>query len=137
MLGKDSPYKGLLAITLIASILTYGGMSIFVVILTLLPLSRPLFKELNINWALFPLPVFLGAGTYTMTTLPGVPSIQNVIPTKVLGTSLTATPVISLAASLTLLVFGMLYMAYCLKKNLADGETYTEEEDDTSVALAD
>lgn len=72
-----------------------------------------------------------------MTTLPGAPSIQNVIPTKVLGTSLTATPVISLAASLTLLVFGMLYIAYCLKKNLANGETYTEEEDDTSVALAD
>ncbi|WP_313093468.1 hypothetical protein [Streptococcus parasuis] len=72
-----------------------------------------------------------------MTTLPGAPSIQNVIPTKVLGTSFTATPVISLAASLTLLVFGMLFMAYCLKKNLADGETYTEEEDDTSVALAD
>ena len=137
VMGKDSPYKGLLAITLIASILTYGGMSIFVVIFTLLPLSRPLFKELNINWALFPLPVFLGAGTYTMTTLPGAPSIQNVIPTKVLGTSLTATPVISLAASFTLLVFGMLYMAYCLKKSLADGETYTEEEDDTSVALAD
>ena len=72
-MGKDSPYKGLLAITLIASILTYGGVSIFVVIFTLLPLSRPLFKELNINWALFPLPVFLGAGTYTMTTLPGAP----------------------------------------------------------------
>ena len=137
MLGKDSPYKGLLAITLIASILTYGGVSIFVVIFTLLPLSRPLFKELNINWALFPLPVFLGAGTYTMTTLPGAPSIQNVIQTKVLGTSLTATPVISLAASLTLLVFGMLYMAYCLKKSLANGETYTEEEDETAVALAD
>lgn len=137
VMGKDSPYKGLLAITLIASILTYGGVSIFVVIFTLLPLSRPLFKELNINWALFPLPVFLGASTYTMTTLPGAPSIQNVIPTKVLGTSLTAAPVISLAASLTLLVFGMLYMAYCLKKSLANGETYTEEEDDTSVALAD
>lgn len=137
VMGKDSPYKGLLAITLIASILTYGGVSIFVVIFTLLPLSRPLFKELNINWALFPLPVFLGASTYTMTTLPGAPSIQNVIPTKVLGTSLTAAPVISLAASLTLLVFGMLYMAYCLKKSLANGETYTEEEDETAVALAD
>ncbi|HEM4952527.1 TPA: GntP family permease [Streptococcus suis] len=137
VMGKDSPYKGLLAITLIASILTYGGVSIFVVIFTLLPLSRPLFKELNINWALFPIPVFLGAGTYTMTTLPGAPSIQNVIPTKVLGTSLTAAPVISLAASLTLLVFGLLYMAYCLKKSLANGETYTEEEDETAVVVAD
>ncbi|HFR3976655.1 TPA: GntP family permease [Streptococcus suis] len=137
VMGKNSPYKGLLAITLIASILTYGGVSIFVVIFTLLPLSRPLFKELNINWALFPIPVFLGASTYTMTSLPGTPSIQNVIPTKVLGTSLTAAPVISLAASLTLLVFGLLYMAYCLKKSLANGETYTEEEDETAVVVAD
>lgn len=62
VMGKDSPYKGLLAITLIASILTYGGVSIFVVIFTLLPLSRPLFKELNINWVLFPLPSFWEQG---------------------------------------------------------------------------
>ncbi|HFI0105875.1 TPA: GntP family permease [Streptococcus suis] len=137
LMGKDSPYRGLLAITLIASILTYGGVSIFVVIFTLLPLSRPLFKELNINWALFPIPVFLGAGTYTMTTLPGAPSIQNVIPTKVLGTSLTAAPLISLAASMTLLVFGLLYMAYCLKKSLANGETYNEEEDEVAVMIAE
>ncbi|HFI0457538.1 TPA: GntP family permease [Streptococcus suis] len=137
LVGKDSPYKVLLAITLIASLLTYGGVSIFVVIFTLLPLSRPLFKELNINWALFPLPVFLGASTYTMTSLPGTPSIQNVIPTKVLGTSLTAAPLISLAASLTLLVFGLLYMAYCLKKSLANGETYNEEDDEVAIMVAD
>ncbi|HFI0393741.1 TPA: GntP family permease [Streptococcus suis] len=137
VMGKDSPYKVLLAIALITSILTYGGVSIFVVIFTLLPLSRPLFKELNINWALFPLPVFMGASTYTMTTLPGTPSIQNVIPTKVLGTSLTAAPLISLAASLVLLLFGLFYMAYCLKKSLANGETYTEDDDDTVVDLAE
>ncbi|HFI0452327.1 TPA: GntP family permease [Streptococcus suis] len=137
VMGKDSPYKVLLAIALITSILTYGGVSIFVVIFTLLPLSRPLFKELNINWALFPIPVFMGASTYTMTTLPGTPSIQNVIPTKVLGTSLTAAPLISLAASLVLLLFGLFYMAYCLKKSLANGETYTEDDDDTVVDLAE
>ncbi|HFI0237083.1 TPA: GntP family permease [Streptococcus suis] len=137
VMGKDSPYKVLLAIALITSILTYGGVSIFVVIFTLLPLSRPLFKELNINWALFPLPVFMGASTYTMTTLPGTPSIQNVIPTKVLGTSLTAAPLISLAASLVLLLFGLFYMAYCIKKSLANGETYTEDDDDTVVDLAE
>lgn len=133
LMGKNSPYKGLLAITLIASILTYGGVSIFVVIFTLLPLSRPLFKELNINWALFPIPVFLGAGTYTMTTLPGAPSIQNVIPTKVLGTSLTAAPALSILASLTLLIFGLVYMAYCLKRSQARGEGYTEKEEETAI----
>ncbi|HFI0646168.1 TPA: GntP family permease [Streptococcus suis] len=137
LVGKDSPYKVLLAIALITSILTYGGVSIFVVIFTLLPLSRPLFKELNINWALFPIPVFMGASTYTMTSLPGTPSIQNVIPTKVLGTSLTAAPLISLAASLVLLLFGLFYMGYCLKTSLANGETYTEDDEDTVVDLAE
>lgn len=135
VMGKDSPYRGLLALTLIASILTYGGVSIFVVIFTLLPLSRPLFKELNINWALFPLPVFLGAGTYTMTTLPGAPSIQNVIPTKVLGTSLTAAPLLSMLASQVLLIWGLFYMSYCLKKSLARGETYMEEDEVGATVL--
>ncbi|HFU4202524.1 TPA: GntP family permease [Streptococcus suis] len=137
VIGKDSPYKVLLAIALITSVLTYGGVSIFVVIFTLLPLSRPLFKELNINWALFPIPVFMGASTYTMTSLPGTPSIQNVIPTKVLGTSLTAAPILSLAASLTLFIFGVAYMSYALKKSLANGETYTEGDEDLTVDSAE
>lgn len=126
LVGKDSPFKVMLAITIIASVLTYGGVSIFVVFFTLLPLSRPLFKELNINWELFPIPVFLGASTYTMTSLLATPSIHNAIPTKVLGTSLTAAPVLSIVASLTLFIFGVTYMSYALKKSLANGESYQE-----------
>ena len=128
-MGKNNPYTVLLAITAIASILTYGGVSIFVVIFTLLPLSRPLFKELNINWELFPIPVFLGASTYTMTSLPATPSIHNAIPTKVLGTSLTAAPLLSMAASLTMLVFGLIYMAYALKKSQAAGQVFNHKLD--------
>lgn len=135
IVGKDSPFKVLVAITVIASILTYGGVSIFVVIFTLLPLSRPLFKELNINWALFPIPVFLGASTYTLSTLPGAPTIHNVIPTKVLGTSPMAAPGLGLIASLVLLVFGLVYMAYSLKVSLANGETYMENDELTLVAM--
>ena len=128
-MGKNNPYTVLLAITAIASILTYGGVSIFVVIFTLLPLSRPLFKELNINWELFPIPVFLGASTYTMTSLPATPSIHNAIPTKVLGTSLTAAPLLSMVASLTMLVFGLIYMAYALKKSQAAGQVFNHNLD--------
>lgn len=138
-MGKDKPYTVLLAITAIATILTYGGVSIFVVIFTLLPLSRPLFKELDINWELFPIPVFLGASTYTMTSLPATPSIHNAIPTKVLGTSLTAAPLLSLAASGTMLAFGLIYMAYALKKSRQAGQGfdqqldgYTESKQDTT-----
>ncbi|HFU4025948.1 TPA: GntP family permease [Streptococcus suis] len=137
LVGKDSPFKVMLAITIIASVLTYGGVSIFVVIFTLLPLSRPLFKELNINWELFPIPVFLGASTYTMTSLPATPSIHNAIPTKVLGTSLTAAPVLSMVASLTLFIFGVTYMSYALKKSLANGESYQEAYQEESISPED
>lgn len=130
VVGKESPYKVLLAIVLIASLLTYGGVSLFVVIFTLLPLSRPLFKELNINWELFPIPVFLGVSTLTMSSLPGTPSIHNAVPTKVLGTTLTAAPLLSLVSSLILVVFGLTYMWFALKKSMARNEGYTERDEE-------
>lgn len=133
-MGRDKPYTVLVALVLIASLLTYGGVSIFVVIFTLLPLSRPLFKELNINWELFPIPVFIGASTYTMTSLPAAPSIHNAIPTKVLGTTLTAAPVLSMVASAVLLLFGLGYMAYALNRSLARGEVYQDDVTEVPVS---
>ncbi|MBF0709819.1 MULTISPECIES: GntP family permease [unclassified Gemella] len=127
--GKDSPMKILIAITIIASVLTYGGISIFVVIFAIIPLSKPLFKELNISWDLFTIPVFLGASTYTLTMLPATPSVHNTIPTKVLGTSLTAAPLLSIVGSIVILIFGLFYMSYALKKSLNNNETFDNELD--------
>lgn len=135
-IGKDSPYKMLIAITIVASILTYGGISIFIVIFAIIPLAKPLFKELNISWELFPIPVFLGASTYTMTLLPATPSIHNAIPTKVLGTTLTAAPLLSIAGTIVILIFGLLYMNYALKKSINNKETFNYKLDDaTSTSL--
>lgn len=128
-IGKDSPFKVLLSITIISSILTYGGISIFIVIFAIIPLARPLFKELNINWELFPIPVFLGASTYTMTMLPATPSIHNTIPTKILGTNLTAAPLLSIIGSFAILIFGLLYMKITLNKSIANNENFNMQLD--------
>lgn len=123
-LGKDKPYTVLIAITLIASILTYGGISVFVVMFALIPLAKPIFKELNINWELFPIPIFLGMSTFTMTMLPGTPSIHNAIPTKVLGTSLTASALLGIVGSIIVIIFGLVYMKYQLNKSIRNNEDF-------------
>lgn len=86
-IGHDSPYKVLLAIFMISSLLTYGGISLFVVMFAVIPLARSLFKKLDLAWNLIQIPLWLGIATFTMTILPGTPAIQNVIPIQYLNTS--------------------------------------------------
>lgn len=131
--GTDKPYSVLIAILIICSFLTYGGVSLFVVLFAVLPLSKPIFKELNLNWALVTIPVQLGIGTYTMTMLPGAPAIQNVIPTQTLGTTLTAGAPLGIAATIVTLIVGLWYMKMELNKSIKNGETY-DESDKATVA---
>lgn len=125
-IGKNSKFKVLLAITIISAILTYGGISIFIVIFAIIPLAKPLFKELDIDWELFPIPLFLGASTFTMTMLPATPSIHNTIPTKVLGTTLTSAPLISILGTIFILIFGIFYMHFQLKKSISLNKGFNE-----------
>ena len=52
MIGKESPLRVLLAISVVSLCLTYGGVSLFVVIFTVIPIARPLWKEANLAWHL-------------------------------------------------------------------------------------
>lgn len=122
--GTNNPYRVLVAIFIVAAILTYGGISLFVVMFAVIPLARTLFKKLDIAWNLIQIPVWLGIGTITMTILPGTPAIQNVIPISFLGTSLVAAAIPSIVGAIGCTAFGLCYMKYCLNKSLKAGETY-------------
>ncbi|MGX7091108.1 GntP family permease [Hutsoniella sourekii] len=122
--GLDNPYIVLVAFALIAGILTYGGISLFVVMFALVPLARPIFKKLNVNWALLPIPLFLGMATVTMSMLPGTPSVQNAVPTTYLGTTLTAAPILSLVGIVTVLAYGLIYLKVQLNRSIGKGETF-------------
>ena len=52
-IGRSSQYRVLLAVTAITMALTLGGISLFVVIFAVIPVARPLFRELNVPWHLF------------------------------------------------------------------------------------
>ncbi len=126
--GTDKPFPILVALFIITAVLTYGGLSLFVVVFVLVPLAKPLFKQLNIAWNLIAIPIMLGLGTFTMTMLPAAPSIQNVVPTAYLGTTLTAAPLLGIIGTVVAIAFGLWYMKSMLNKSMARGETFADFE---------
>ena len=124
IIGRTKPLRVLLAISIICMVLTYGGVSLFVVIFTVIPIARPLWKEANLPWHLFVLAFVFGAASLTMTMIPGSPQIQNIMPTRYMNTTAMAAPVLGLLGAFIVFTLNVLYMKYCLKKVAEKGEVY-------------
>ncbi len=120
-LGKN---KTILAVVLAGALLTYGGVSLFTVAFVLYPIANVLFKESNIPKRLIPGTIALGSFTFTMTALPGTPEIQNVIPMRYFGTDTFAAPFIGIIASVLMLVLGMVWLTYRVRKAHENLEGY-------------
>jgi H+/gluconate symporter-like permease len=73
--------RAMLSIVLVCALLTYGGVSLFVVVFAVYPFAAEMFKQGGIPKQLIPGTIALGAFTFTMDALPGSPQIQNIIPT--------------------------------------------------------
>ena len=71
----------MLVIVLVCALLTYGGVSLFVVVFAVYPFAAEMFRQSNMPKRLIPATIALGAFTFTMTAIPGTPQIQNIIPT--------------------------------------------------------
>ena len=72
--------RAILAVVIMCAILTYSGVSVFVVVFAVYPFAKQLFQKTNIPKRLIPGTIALGAFSFTMDALPGTPQIQNVIP---------------------------------------------------------
>jgi len=116
--------KSMLAIVLVGALLTYGGVSLFVVAFALYPFASELFKKTNIPKRLIPGTIALGAFTFTMDALPGSPQIQNIIPTTFFNTDTWAAPWLGLIGGIFILVVGMIYLEWRRRIAKAAGEGY-------------
>ncbi|MEQ8421148.1 MAG: GntP family permease [Arenibacter algicola] len=116
--------KAMLAIVLVGALLTYGGVSLFVVAFALYPFASELFKKTNIPKRLIPGTVALGAFTFTMDALPGSPQIQNIIPTAFFKTTTWAAPWLGLIGGVFILSVGMVYLEWRRRKAKKAGEGY-------------
>ena len=121
--GKD---RGILAIVLSCGILTYGGVSLFVVAFAVYPIGAALFREVGMPKRFIPGAIALGSFTFTMTAFPGTPAIQNAIPAPFFDTNTFAAPGLGVIGGLIMLIGGTLWLHIRAKRAMAAGEGYGE-----------
>jgi H+/gluconate symporter-like permease len=124
IMQKLGPSKAIAAVVAACAVLTYGGVSLFVVAFAVYPFAAALFKEADIPKRLIPGSIALGSFTFTMTAIPGTPQIQNLIPGKYFGTDAYAAPLFGIIAAIMMLGGGLLWLEYRKKKMIAAGEGY-------------
>jgi len=116
--------RAILAIVLACAILTYGGVSLFVVAFSVYPIAISMFREADVPKRFIPAAIGLGSFTFTMTALPGTPSIQNAIPMPFFGTTPFAAPGLGIIAGAFMFGFGMLWLNRRSASAMAGGEGY-------------
>lgn len=145
VIAKLGTGKAVLSVVLACAILTYGGVSMFVVAFVVLPIAITVFKQADIPKRLIPGTIALGAMTFTMTALPGTPQVQNTIPMTYFGTDAFAAPVLGMVAAVVMFTCGMLWLNRRVKKAKEKGEGYgnyddqlqkREESDTPNIVLA-
>ncbi|MDO9637342.1 MAG: GntP family permease [Pseudotabrizicola sp.] len=112
--------NAILAVVLSCAVLTYGGVSLFVVAFAAWPLARALFAQTGLPARLIPAAIALGAFTFTMTALPGTPSIQNAIPMATFGTTSFAAPGLGLIAGAVMLAIGLVWLQFRVRALAGD-----------------
>ncbi|WP_416260307.1 GntP family permease [Gibbsiella quercinecans] len=121
LLGKN---QAMTVIILVCGLLTYGGVSLFVVVFAVYPFAAEMFRQGNIPKRLMPATIALGAFTFTMDALPGSPQIQNIIPTTFYGTTSWAAPWLGILGSLFVVGGGLLYLDLARRRAQRSGEGY-------------
>jgi H+/gluconate symporter-like permease len=116
--------RAVLSIVLVCALLTYGGVSLFVVVFAVYPFAAEMFRQSDIPKRLIPGAIALGSFTFTMDALPGTPQIQNIIPTTFFKTDAWAAPWLGVIGSAFILASGLAYLSWRRRQAAAAGEGY-------------
>ncbi len=127
----------MLAVVLAGALVTYGGVSLFVAFFVLAPMAQALFRAAAIPRRLMPAAIILGTSTFTMSALPGTPSIQNAIPMPFFGTTPFAAPGLGIIASIIMLGLGLWWLRRAEGSARRAGEGYGAEASGSVDAAAD
>ena len=124
VIGLIGAKRAMLSIVVVCAILTYGGVSLFVVVFAVYPFAAEMFRQSDIPKRLIPCTIALGAFTFTMDALPGTPQIQNIIPTTFFKTTTWAAPWLGLLGSVFILGVGLYYIESRRRAAQARNEGY-------------
>ncbi|WP_300343687.1 GntP family permease [Nesterenkonia sp.] len=126
--------RSAIAATVITSaLMTYGGISLFVVAFVMYPLARELFRVADIPRRLIPGTIALGIFTFTMTALPGSPQVQNIIPGQFFDTGSYAGPGVGVLGGALIFGLGLLWLERRRSSLLSKGESFASAESEKVV----
>jgi len=129
IIGWLGAERAVLAVVLCCAVLTYGGVSLFVVAFAIFPVAAALFRDADIPKRLIPASLALGAFTFTMSALPGTPAIQNAIPMPYFGTTAFAAPGLGVVAAILMFSLGMAWLNRRVTEAKTSGEGYGIHDD--------
>jgi H+/gluconate symporter-like permease len=136
IISKLGRQQAVVAVVLACAVLTYGGVSVFVVAFSVYPMALSLFKDANLPRRFIPAALAFGSVTFTMTSA-GSPEIQNWIPIKYLGTSPFAAWEVSLVVAIFMASFGFWWMRKMINKAVANGEHFEARDHDPEIPERD
>ncbi|WNC74284.1 GntP family permease [Thalassotalea psychrophila] len=129
IMTKVGSERAAVAVVLACAVLTYGGVSVFVVAFTSYPIALSLFREANLPRRFIPGCLAFGSATFTMTTA-GSPEIQNWIPIKYLHTSPWAGWEVSIPVAIFMAIAGFIWLNKMITTAVANGENFEHRDND-------
>lgn len=132
IVAKLGAKHAVLAIVAACSVLTYGGVSLFVVAFSVYPMALSLFRVADLPRRFIPGALALGSVTFTMTSA-GSPEIQNWIPIKFLGTTPYAAAGVSLVVAVAMAIGGFLLLRLMVSRAVTSGEKFVARIDDPPI----
>lgn len=133
--GKEK-LVGVMSLVFVMAVLTYGGISLYVVVFTLVAIAKDLFQELDIPWSMYTCGT-LGSSTFTMSMLPGNPSLQNLIPIEYLDTTASAAPVLGVICAVFCFALGIAWIIYSINRSERRSEGFFPSGEGIAQALPD
>jgi len=121
-----------LGVVMACAVLTYGGISLFVVAFSVFPMALSLFKQADLPRRYIPAALAFGSGTFTMTSA-GSMEIQNFLPMEHLGTTQYAGWQVSLPVAIFMATLGMWWFTGMLRRAKARGERFEDRGDTGAV----
>lgn len=129
------PRFAIISVILPCLLMTYGGISVFVVAFVIYPMGYAIYREANLPRTLLPGAIAFGAFGITMMAIPGTPQIQNIIPSTYYGTTAAAAPLMGIVATILMGVPGYLYLEWRCRSARKKGLGFVEDPRHTETVV--